>query len=80
MTYLREHYVIIEKPVKIYIKDEKGYTPQSFKSWEHFAIWEKAQSHSIKIDTVTRGGKSYVTCEFLNKRPEAERYENSLSL
>lgn len=70
----------IDKPVKIYIKEGNSYNPQSFKSWEHFAIWEKAQSHSIKIDTVEKGGKSFVTCEFLNKRPEAIKYENSLNI
>ena len=69
-----------EKDVCIWINENGKYRKQSFKSWEHFVIWQKAQSHSIKIDSITRSGKSYITCDFLQKKKEAKLYEDSLSL
>lgn len=70
----------VDKPITILVNRNGQYQKQEFKNWEHFAIWEKAQSHSIKIDSVVRGGTSVITCDFLSKRKEAENYEKKLKL
>ena len=67
-------------PVSIWIHQGNKYVRQDFKNWEHFTKWEKAQSRSIRINTMEKNGNSYVTCEFLNKKPEAEAYEKSLCI
>ena len=68
------------KPVDLWIHKDNKYVRQTFKNWEHFTKWEKAQSRSIKIGTLEKDGKSYVTCDFLNKKPEAVKYEQSLCI
>ena len=70
----------VDKPITILVNRNGQYQKQEFKNWEHFAIREKAQSHSIKIDSVVRGGTSVITCDFLSKRKEAENYEKKLKL
>ena len=69
-----------DRTISIYVKDNGKYKKQCFKSWEHFVVWEKAQSHSIKLDSINKDGKSYITCDFLQKRKEAKQYEDSLNL
>lgn len=69
-----------DKPISILVNKNGKYEIQKFKNWEHFAIWEKAQSHSIRIDSKLKNGKSMITCDFLCKRIDAEKYEASLNL
>ena len=69
-----------DKPISILVNKNGKYETQKFKNWEHFAIWEKAQSHSIRIDSKLKNGKSMITCDFLCKRIDAEKYEASLNL
>jgi len=74
---------VVEKtgqPVNIYVNRDGKYIKQTFKNWEHFTKWEKAQSRSIQIGTLEKNGNKYVTCDFLNKRPEAIKYEQSLCI
>lgn len=68
------------KPVNIYVNRDGKYIRQTFKNWEHFTKWEKAQSRSIKIDTLEKNGNKYVTCDFLGKKEDAKQYEKSLCL
>lgn len=65
-------------PVNIWIHKDNKYIKQTFKNWEHFTKWEKAQPRSMRINTMQKDGKSYVTCDFLNKRSDAIEYENSV--
>ena len=68
------------KPVELWIHKDHKYVRQTFKNWEHFTKWTNAQSRSIRINTMTRNGKNYVTCDFLNKKEDAKKYEDSLCL
>lgn len=68
------------KPVELWIHKDHKYVRQTFKNWEHFTKWTNAQSRSICINTMTRNGKNYVTCDFLNKKEDAKKYEDSLCL
>lgn len=82
---LPKHNVIDAKvsnpqPVTIWIHENHKYKKKTFENWDRFAIWQKAQSQSIKIDTMQRDGKSYVTCDFIGKKPEAIEYEQGLVL
>ena len=69
-----------DKPISVLVNRNGKYEKQTFKNWQHFAVWEKAQSHSIKIDSVNKKGQSYITCDFLAKRKDAEQYEKSLNI
>ena len=66
--------------INLWVQEDGTYKQKCFKNWEHFVIWQKAQPCSIKIDTMTKAGKSYVICDFLQKKQEATQYENSLSI
>ncbi len=68
------------KPVDLWIHRDHKYVKQTFKNWEHFTKWQNAQSRAIKIDTMNKNGKSYVICDFLQKKQDAKTYEDSLCL
>lgn len=65
--------------VWVYNKDKKKYVRTTFRNWEHFVVWQRAQSHPIHLDTIEKDGHKYVICKFFeNKTKEAEQYENEI--
>ena len=54
------------------------YEEYTFKNWEHFATWQKAQPRNIYINSKVKDGKTYITCDFLDKKQDAIDYESQL--
>lgn len=67
-------------PVELWIRKDNKYVKQTFKNWEHFTKWQNAQSRCIRINSKNENGKNYIICDFLNKKPEAEKYEKTLQI
>lgn len=69
----------MDKPMTILVNRNGKYEKLIFKNWQHFVVWEKAQSHTIKIDSTVKNGQTILVCDFLSKRKEADKYEKSLN-
>ena len=62
-----------------YDKDTNKYKKMTFKNWDHFVVWSKAQSYPITIDSMERDGQRYVICKHCpTKSKEAEEYEKEI--
>lgn len=60
-------------------KETNKYKKMTFKNWDHFVVWSKAQSYPITIDSMEKDGHRYVTCKHLStKIKEAEEYEKQI--
>lgn len=69
------------EPVNVWVfnKETHKYTRTTFKNWQHFVVWQKAQPHPIQLDTLEKDGHKYVICKFFpNKTKEAEQYEKEI--
>lgn len=69
-----------ENKVELWLHKNDEYQKQTFRNWDQFAKWSKAQSCNIRIGSHIEDGKNYVTCDFLNKKEEAKIFEKSLHL
>lgn len=65
-------------PVHLWVNTNDRYEEYTFKNWEHFATWQKAQPRNIYINSMVKDGKTYITCDFLGKKQDAINYESQL--
>lgn len=69
--------------VTLYVQNRpNNFKKITFKNWQHFVVWSKAQSHPMRIDTMKKNGKTYTICrmDLDRKIPQAIEYEKAMNL
>ena len=68
-------------PVEIHVKNPQTniYEKKVFPDWGHFALWTKAQSHSIVLNSVKGNSNTKITCSFSEEKEPARKYREALT-